>query len=144
MCHAGPSRILTAMSARTHVRVAIVDDNRKFGEALSVLLELEPDVKVVALLEDGEAAVEHATGDQADIYLVDFRLPDMDGAETTRAILERRPDTSVIALSAAAAEPDVEALRQAGALECLSKDRDLEALVAMIRRAARRTSTAEA
>ena len=99
---------------------------------------------MIALLEDGEAAVEHARGEGADVYLVDFRLPDMDGAETTRAILEARPETSVIVLSAAAAEADADAARQAGALECLSKDRDLGALVAMIRRGARHTSTAEA
>ena len=67
--------------SRSLVRVAIVDDNRQFAEALSVLLELEPDVKVVGLLEDGEEAVEHARGEAADVYLVDFRLPDADGLQ---------------------------------------------------------------
>ncbi|MGI9658402.1 MAG: response regulator, partial [Gaiellaceae bacterium] len=89
------------MSERAQLRVVIVDDNRQFGEALSVLLELEPDVKVVALLEDGEAASEHAADEGADVYLVDFRLPDMNGAETTAAILERHPTARVVALSAA-------------------------------------------
>lgn len=131
------------MSAGT-VRVAIVDDNRQFGEALSVLLELEPDVKVVALLEDGEEAVEHARAEPAAVYLVDFRLPDMNGAQAIEAILATCPDTSVIALSAAAAPPDVVAVREAGALECLSKDRDLDALVATIRRAAVPASATEA
>ena len=132
------------MSARAHLRVAIVDDNRQFGEALSVLLELEPDVKVVALLEDGEAALEHAADEGADVYLVDFRLPDMNGAETTAAILERRPTTRVIALSAAAAPPDVDAVRAAGAVTCLSKDRDLDALVATIRGTPAPAASAEA
>lgn len=126
------------------MRVAIVDDNRQFTEALSVLLELEPDVRVVARLEDGESAVEHVARDEADVYLVDFRLPDMNGAQATSAILERSARTSVIALSAAATEPDVQAVLDAGALECLSKDRDLDALVATIRGAAKRKASAEA
>lgn len=132
------------MSAGAEVRVVIVDDNRQFGEALSVLLELEHDVKVVAVLEDGEAAVDHASREQADVYLVDFRLPDMNGAEATTQIIEARPGARVIALSAAAAPPDVEAVRQAGAIDCLSKDRDLDALVSTIRSAATRTASAEA
>lgn len=126
------------------MRVAIVDDNRQFAEALSVLLELEPDVRVVARLEDGEGAAEHAARGEADVYLVDFRLPDMNGAQATTAILEQSPGVAVIALSAAAAEPDVRAVLEAGALECLSKDRDLDALVATIRGAAKRKASAEA
>ena len=132
------------MAGNSDVRVAIVDDNPQFGEALSVLLELEPDVRVVALLDDGERAVEHAASDCADVYLVDFRLPDMNGAETAAAVLAVCAETSVIALSAAAAEPEVQAVLEAGALECLSKDRDLDALVASIRAAAARKASAEA
>jgi DNA-binding NarL/FixJ family response regulator len=132
------------MAGNSDVRVAIVDDNPQFGEALSVLLELEPDVRVVALLDDGERAVEHAASDCADVYLVDFRLPGMNGAETTAAVLAVCAETSVIALSAAVAEPEAQAVLEAGALECLSKDRDLDALVASIRAAAAHKASAEA
>ena len=132
------------MGVRPPISVAIVDDNRQFSDALSVLLGLEPDVAVVALLEDGEAAIEHAAEDGADVYLVDFRLPDMNGAEATAAILERRPTARVVAMSAAAAASDVEAVRAAGALDCLSKDRDLDALVAAIRGVPTRAISTEA
>ena len=132
------------MNDSSQVRVAIVDDNRQFGEALSVLLDLEADLEVIAVLEDGEEALEHVSRDAADIYLVDFRLPDMNGAEATAQILEACPSVRVIALSAAAAEPDVVAVKSAGALECLSKDRDLDALVTTIRTAASRAASAEA
>ena len=132
------------MGVRPQISVAIVDDNRQFSDALSVLLGLEPDVAVVALLEDGEAAIEHAAEDGADVYLVDFRLPDMNGAEATAAILERRPTARVVAMSAAAAASDVEAVRAAGALDCLSKDRDLDALVAAIRGVPTRAISTEA
>jgi DNA-binding NarL/FixJ family response regulator len=118
------------------IRVAIVDDNRQFGEALGVLLGLEPNLVVVGTLEDGELALEFARSESVDVYLVDFRLPDMDGAEATRAILEASPSSRVVALSAAAAAPEVEALLGAGAVACLSKDRDLDTLVATITAAA--------
>ncbi len=124
------------MSAASSIRVAIVDDNRQFGEALGVLLGLEPRLVVVETLEDGELALEFARSESVDVYLVDFRLPDMNGAEATRAILEASPSSKVVALSAAAAAPEVEALLAAGAVACLSKDRDLDTLVATITEAA--------
>ncbi len=131
------------MDVASPTRVAIVDDNRQFGEALGVLLELEPKLAVVATLEDGEAAIEFAARETADVYLVDFRLPDMNGAEATAVILSRSPDSRVIALSAAAAQPEIEAVLAAGAVACLSKDRDLDTLVATIREAARSAATIE-
>lgn len=124
------------MSAASSIRVAIVDDNRQFGEALGVLLGLEPRLVVVATLEDAELALEFARSESVDVYLVDFRLPDMNGAEATRAILEASPSSKVVALSAVAAAPEVEALLAAGAVACLSKDRDLDTLVATITEAA--------
>ena len=131
------------MDVASPTRVAIVDDNRQFGEALGVLLELEPKLVVVATLEDGEEAIEFAARETVDVYLVDFRLPDMNGAEATAEILSRSPDSRVIALSAAAAQPEIEASLAAGAVACLSKDRDLDTLVATIREAARSAATIE-
>jgi DNA-binding NarL/FixJ family response regulator len=122
--------------AASSIRVAIVDDNHQFGEALGVLLGLEPRLVVVGTLEDGELALEFARSESVDVYLVDFRLPDMNGAEATRAILEASPSSKVVALSAAAAAPEVKSLLGAGAVACLSKDRDLDTLVATITEAA--------
>lgn len=124
------------MCAASSIRVAIVDDNHQFGEALGVLLGLEPRLVVVGTLEDGELALEFARSESVDVYLVDFRLPDMNGAEATRAILEASPSSKVVALSAAAAAPEVKSLLGAGAVACLSKDRDLDTLVATITEAA--------
>ena len=132
------------MAVISDVRVAIVDDNPQFGEALSVLLELEPDMRVVALLGDGKSATVHAANECADVYLIDFRLPDMNGAEATASVLTECACTSVIALSAAVTDPDAKAVLDAGALECFSKDRDLDALVESIRAAAARKLSVEA
>lgn len=131
------------MAVASSIRVAIVDDNRQFGEALSVLLELEPSVSVVALLEDAELALEFAAREQVDVYLVDFRLPDMTGTEATSEILSLSPDSRVVALSAGAAESDVEAFLAVGAVACLSKDQDLDTLVSTIRAAARSAASIE-
>ena len=132
------------MAVISDVRVAIVDDNPQFGEALSVLLELESGMRVVALLGDGESATVHAANECADVYLIDFRLPDMNGAEATASVLAECARTSVIALSAAVADPDAKAVLDAGALECLSKDRDFGALVESIRAAVARKPSVEA
>jgi DNA-binding NarL/FixJ family response regulator len=119
-------------------RVAIVEDNAVFREALELLLGLDPDIEVVLSVETGSEAVEACPAAAPDVVLVDYRLPDLDGVETTRAIRSACPDAAVVVLTAAADEPELEALRAAGAVECLTKDRSLPEIVAAVRTAAER------
>jgi DNA-binding NarL/FixJ family response regulator len=74
--------------------------------------------------------------------LMDFRLPGLDGVQATRALKEACPGAAVIVLSASANLSELEALRAAGAVACLSKDQDLDEIVAAIYRAAGRLAQA--
>ena len=67
---------------------------------------------------------------------LDRRLPGIDGVQATRAVLEASPDVSVVCLTASANLREVDALIEAGAVDCLSKDQELDEIVAAIRRAA--------
>ncbi len=99
----------------------------------------QPDLDVVVSVPSGErGAGRPSARHAADVALVDYRLPDLDGVETTRALRERWPRLAVVALTAAADEPALDALRDAGAVDCLRKDRRLEDIVAAIRDAASR------
>jgi DNA-binding NarL/FixJ family response regulator len=60
----------------------------------------------------------------------------MDGVESTAALLDAYPGAAVIGLTASANIRERQALRDAGAVACLSKDDDLEEIVAAIRGAA--------
>ncbi len=118
------------------IDVLIVEDNAVFRESLEILLELDGDVRVVAAVGDGRSALEACAASSPDVVVVDYRLPDLDGVETTRAIRATCPGSAVLILTASAEEPVVSALIEAGATACITKDKRLDEIVAAIRAAA--------
>jgi DNA-binding NarL/FixJ family response regulator len=119
------------------IRVALVEDNDVFREAIELLLGLRLDMQVVASVADGMEAARVVAEVRPDVVLMDYRLPGIDGVQATRAVLEACPDTAVVCLTASANPREREALVQAGAVDCLEKDEGLDAIVEAIRRAAR-------
>jgi DNA-binding NarL/FixJ family response regulator len=124
------------------LRVVVVEDNDVFRDALEILLSLTPDLEVVAAVSEGRAAVSECASRRPDVVLVDYRLPDLDGVETTEAIRAACPGTAVVGLTAAAGAPEIDAMLAAGAVECLTKDRQLDEIAAAIRAAAERGASA--
>ena len=118
------------------VRVAIIEDNDVFREALEMLLGLQPGLEVVASAPDGDDAAALCREHSPDVVLMDYRLPGMDGVQATRQLLEACPEVSVVGLTASANQSEVDALFAAGAVACLTKDEPLEDIVAAIHRAA--------
>jgi DNA-binding NarL/FixJ family response regulator len=119
------------------IRVAIVEDNDVLREALEILLRLSGDIDVVATAADGRAGLAACAEARPDVIVLDYRLPDVDGVETARSIRDRCPDSAIVALTAAAEGPQVEALLAAGAVACLTKDRELDEIVTAVRDAHR-------
>jgi DNA-binding NarL/FixJ family response regulator len=119
------------------IRVVLVEDNDVFRDALELLLGLRTDMTVVASVPDGIAAAAAAAELRPDVVLMDYRLPGLDGVQATRAVLEAYSNAAVVCLSASANLRERDALLEAGAVACLSKDEGLEAIVDAIRRAAR-------
>ena len=117
------------------IDVLVVDDNEVFREALELLLGLAGGLRVVGAVGDGGAALAACREHAPDVVVVDYRLPDLDGVETTRALREACPDAAIVALTAATDEPAMTALREAGAVACLTKDRELDEIVEAIRSA---------
>jgi DNA-binding NarL/FixJ family response regulator len=120
------------------IEVVLVEDNDVFREALELMLEVTPDIRVVAAVANGEAALEACPRIEPDVVVVDYRLPGLDGVETTAALRSACPEASVVVLTAAAETGEVQALLDAGAVACLTKDRGLEEIVGAIRVAAGR------
>jgi DNA-binding NarL/FixJ family response regulator len=118
------------------IRVVLVEDNQVFREGLELVLELRSDIEIIGAAEDGPEAVELARTLRPDVVLMDFRLPGMDGVEATAAVRAAYPGAAVIGLTASANLRERQALREAGAVDCLSKDDDLDKIVAAIRAAA--------
>ncbi|HEX6662911.1 MAG TPA: response regulator transcription factor [Gaiellaceae bacterium] len=118
------------------IRVLLVEDNQVFLEALELLLGLQEDLEVVGTVAEGSAAAAAVREHRPDVVLMDYRLPGIDGVQATRAVLEASPEVSVVCLTASANLREVDALLEAGAVDCLSKDQELDEIVAAIRRAA--------
>jgi DNA-binding NarL/FixJ family response regulator len=117
------------------IRLVLVEDNDVFREALELLLGLRTDIDVVASVSDGTAAADVVREHQPDVVLMDYRLPGIDGVQATRAVREAAPDVSVVCLTASANLREVDALYEAGVVACLSKDQELDEIVAAIRNA---------
>ena len=114
------------------VRIVLVEDNEVFREALELLLGMRDDVEIVASVGDGAAAVAAAAAHRPDVVLMDYRLPGLDGIQATVQVIEAVPDVAVVALTASADAAEREALVEAGAVACLTKDQELEEIVAAI------------
>jgi DNA-binding NarL/FixJ family response regulator len=118
------------------IRLLLVEDNEVFREALELLLALRTDIVVVASVSDGVSAVDAAVEHRPDVVLMDYRLPGIDGVQATRAVRAAAPDVAVVCLTASANLREVDALFEAGAVACLSKDQELDQIVEAIRNAA--------
>ncbi len=80
-------------------RVLVVDDQDAIREAMAEML-IELGMAVVGTARDGGQAVDLADTSDADVVLMDLRMPGVDGLEATRLIKERRPLTQIIIYSA--------------------------------------------
>jgi DNA-binding NarL/FixJ family response regulator len=118
------------------VRVVLVEDNDTFRETLELLFGLRPEIEVVASLASGAAAPQVCAELRPDVVLMDYRMPGLDGAQATRAVLAAAPGVNVVCLTASVTRREVEDLKAAGAVACLTKDEDLEQIVTVLREAA--------
>lgn len=129
-----------AVAGEEPIDVVLVEDNDVFRATLELLLDVTPDVRVVASVSNGEAALDVCPRVEPDVVLVDYRLPGLDGVETTSAIRSVCPQASVVVLTATAETGEIAALLDAGAVACLTKDRELDDIVKAIREAAGRSA----
>ncbi len=82
------------------ITVVLVEDNDVFRESLELLLGTVPDLRVAAAVPDGRSALDVCGALKPDVVLMDYRLPELDGVETTAAIGEACPTTAVVVLTA--------------------------------------------
>lgn len=117
-------------------RVLVVDDHDLFRTGLSSLLSGQPDVEVVAQASGGRAGVRLAAELRPDVVLMDLQMPDLEGHEATRRILERNPAIRVVVLTVLSHDDDIVAALNAGACGFLAKDTPIDDVVLAVRAAA--------
>jgi two-component system, NarL family, response regulator NreC len=114
-------------------RILLADDHKIMRDGLRALLETQPDMEVVAETENGKLTVEKALEISPDVVIMDVGMPDLNGIEATRAIVEALPDIKVLGLSIHADKRFVAGMLKAGAVGYLLKDCAFEELVQAIR-----------
>jgi DNA-binding NarL/FixJ family response regulator len=118
------------------IRILLVEDNDVYRASLELLLGLEEGLEVVGDVSDGAIAATACADAGAHVVLMDFRLPGMDGAAATAAVLRACPEAAVVCLTAEATEVEDEAVRAAGASALVRKGGPMGELVGAIRAAA--------
>ncbi|MBA8889120.1 DNA-binding NarL/FixJ family response regulator [Dokdonella fugitiva] len=120
----------------TPIRIVIADDHVLVRQGIRAFLETYPDLSIVGEAENGGDAIRLCREKSPEVALVDLVMPG-GGIETTRLIREQNPQTQVVLLTSFEdAQQIVQAVR-AGALSCLLKDVDADALAEAVRKAAR-------
>lgn len=114
------------------IRLVLVDDQEMYRAGFRMVLESRPEFEVVGDADDGDAAVELLRDLEADVVLMDVRMPRMDGVEATRRIREAGGPRVLVLTTFDLDEHAYDAI-QAGASGFLLKDAPLEELAAAIR-----------
>jgi DNA-binding NarL/FixJ family response regulator len=118
------------------VRVILVEDNDIFRETLELLFGLRDEIDVVGSVSMGDSATALVAELKPDVVLMDYRMPGLNGAEATRAVLDACPGTKVVCLSASVTAQEVNEVLAAGAVACVTKDEDFDRLVKTVQQAA--------
>ena len=117
----------------TKTRILLADDHALLRMGLKALIDVQPDLEVAGEAEDGEAAVRAAAELRPDVVVMDLAMPGMDGAEATRRILEARPETRIVILTAFADSANVGRALAHGACGAQMKGGPAEGLLDAIR-----------
>ncbi len=121
------------MSSKPKIRVLVVEDHILIRMGLKTVSEIEPDIKIVAQVEDGESAVGAFRQHRPDVVIVDLRLPGMDGIQTIQALRKEFGPVPVLVLSSYRTDADISRAIQAEASGYMLKDMPLPRLVEAIR-----------
>ncbi len=103
------------------IRVLIADDHPLIREGLRHVLELDPKIKVVGEVGDGQGAINLARALRPDVILMDLKMPGTSGLEASRVIRREFPDIRILILTVAEDEEMLEVIRT-GASGYLLKD----------------------
>ena len=116
------------------LRVLVVDDQALVRRGFAMVLGNEPDIEVVAEAGDGLEAIDAARAHKPDVILMDIRMPELDGLESTARILaEVGDETRIIILTTFDPDEYIYRALRAGASGFVLKDIPPEALVAAVR-----------
>jgi DNA-binding NarL/FixJ family response regulator len=114
-------------------RILLADDHQIVREGLRSLLQQHQDMEVIGEASDGRTAVAMSEQLEPDVVIMDVGMPDLNGIEATRQIVNREPGAKVVALSMHSDRRFMGEMLKAGAKGYLLKDGAFEELATAIR-----------
>lgn len=121
-------------------KLLLVDDQPAILQGLRMRLELEGDLVVTGVAEDGQTAVELALATSPDVIVLDLGMPGMDGFATAAALRALVPGAAIVILSVHGETAAKARAAAAGASAFVEKTGGAESLLRAIRRAAQGAS----
>lgn len=106
------------------LRIVIADDQTVVREGLQMVLEVSPDLEVVAAVADGEQALAAVDEHHPDVILLDLHMPVLDGVGTTERLTRDHPEVEIVVLTTYADVETIIAALKAGARGYLTKNAD--------------------
>jgi DNA-binding NarL/FixJ family response regulator len=116
----------------TPIRILLADDHNILRDGMRLLLERQAGFSVVGEAADGREVVQLAQEQTPDVVVMDIAMPNMNGIEATRRIVDRKPEIGVVILSMHYDESYVLRSLKAGARAYLLKDAVKTELIAAI------------
>jgi DNA-binding NarL/FixJ family response regulator len=123
------------MTQTERIRVVVVDDHQMFAQGLEVILGADPTIDVVATAGTVEAGTTAVRMHSPDVVLMDYELPDGDGAEATRRIKEERPETQVVMVTSFDDEGVLVRAIEAGCSGFITKHKAIQEVASAVRAA---------
>jgi DNA-binding NarL/FixJ family response regulator len=114
------------------IKVLLADDHKIFLDGLQALLEAQSEVEVLATAENGQVLLDKMKQHPAEVVLLDYNMPGMDGLECTRLLRERHPEAKVLVLSMHNTPGHIQKILKAGAHGYLLKNTGKEELLKAI------------
>jgi DNA-binding NarL/FixJ family response regulator len=115
------------------IRVLIADDHALFRYGMRAMLNSDPGFEVVGEAATGEEAVGKATELKPDIVLMDIQMPDLNGIDATRRIVQVDPGIGVVVVTMFEEDDSVFAAMRAGARGYVLKGADADEVVKVMR-----------
>lgn len=115
------------------IRILLADDHPSLRTGLASILNSHDHLIVVAEAGSGSEALEKAAETKPDVLILDLRMPEGDGIETTRALVERNPDVRILILTTYDNEEDIFNALDAGARGYILKDTTSEEIIEAVR-----------
>ena len=120
----------------TPLRILLADDHVTVRHGLKLLIEAQPDMKVISEASDGKTAIQNTLAVKPDVVVMDISMPGMNGLAATRTLKQRQPNVIIVTLTRHGDDAYVQELLRAGVAGYVLKQSAPNELIQAIRAAA--------